>query len=761
MASKPLKSIAAAKEKAIALAAELDKDVTVKVSSGSYFLPETLSFTAADKTAAGGKSILFEGVGETAPVLHGGVAVTGWTQQSDGVWQANLPSELTDTRQLYINGEIRRRAQSKYSYVAEDYHYASEEDKTANKPDGIVISDRNFPSFSNAENAELVYNLFWTNQRVAVASMSSATDGNRVLIMDQPYYTQALEKNFSQTAPSKGASFYIENALEFLDEPGEFYVDKSSNKVYYYPYEGENPNTEACYIPKTETLLSVNGFDGLELNGLEFRYGAWNTPNEQGFTGFQADALIGAEKNTNGYYYATEMLPAQISLKDTENVTIENCRFQNMASGAIGIFGASKNNLLQGNVICDVSGSGITVGDWRESVYGAAGTTAACSDNTICNNVIRRAAQEYNGSVGICVFYANNITIKNNDISELPYSGISLGWGWGSNTYPSGGHTVQGNRISDVCNLFEDGGCIYMLGDMPNTVVSENYLSGCKGYGAIYYDTGTAHVTAEHNVITDSVSWVQGLDNADDSGVGVKSLYRTIQNNWSDQAGLANYDKNSDTTTTVEEPTVISEGNIPAEAQNIIDAAGVETEYRALLSGLELQRTAPTAKVQKDRYQAKETTLIPAVGYNRFFINDSANIGKTEPKQFSEGGMTVIGDTRMSDWLEYDFAISSARTQELLLRYAATDVRKVNLTVTKQGETTPILSQEYTLEACPSYWSISTLKTEAMDLTEGNYTAKVTFVDGGVSFKELEFRNVNNAADTTFDDGKYQLPSGS
>lgn len=759
-ADAPLRSISAAKDKALALAEELDEDITVKVSSGSYFLPETLSFTEADNTKAGGHKISLCGVGESAPVLHGGVFVTGWSKQSDGIWKASLPSELTEARELYIGGELRRRAQSKYSYLAEDYYYQTEENKAAGKPDGVIVTDVNFPDFDGT-NAELVYNLFWTNQRVAVKSVTKNEDGSHTLLMKQPYYTQALEKNFSQTAPGKGASFSIENALAFLDEEGEFYVDNSAKIVYYKAYGDENPNEEECVIPKTEVLLSANGFDNLELDGLEFRYGAWNRPNKTGVTCFQADALIGSTQNASGAYTASEMLPVQIALNNAEGVTVKNCKFRNMASGAIGLLGASKNNRIEGNVICDVSGSGITVGDWRESVYGAAGTTAACSDNTIRNNVIRRAAQEYQGSVGICVFYANNITIQNNDISELPYSGISLGWGWGSDTYPSGGHIVKGNRIANTCSVFEDGGAIYMLGDMPGTVLSENYLSGCGGYGAIYFDSGTAHVTAEQNVITESASWLQGLDNANDKGDGVKSLYRTVQNNWCDTAGLANYDKNTDTTTTVQEPTVISAGNIPAEAQSIMNAAGVGADYQALTSGLTLAHPSPIATAKKPRYTSGASTVIAAVDYENYFIYNSTNINKTEPKKFTEGGMTVIGDTRMNDWLEYKLSVAAAGSRELLLRYAATDSRKITLTLTKSGATESALSKQYSLETCASYWSIATLKTEAMNLEAGDYTLRVAFDDGGVSFQELELRTAEGTRDSGFDDGSYQLPSGS
>ena len=142
------------------------------------------------------------------------------------MYKTSVPETVTEVRQLYIDGEARQRAKSKYLYTAADYHYANEADRLSGKPDGIVIQDANFPAFSNPEEAELVYDILWTNQRVAVREVDY-TDGACSVIMEQPYYGRALNKNYPGTAPVKGACFYIENAIEFLDEAGEFYFDKT------------------------------------------------------------------------------------------------------------------------------------------------------------------------------------------------------------------------------------------------------------------------------------------------------------------------------------------------------------------------------------------------------------------------------------------------------------------------------------------------------------------------------------------------------
>ena len=174
LASKPLKTLECAKNKAIELAAATDEDVTVKVLSGTYNLTETLTFTEEDNLLKGDNKITFLGVGKAAPIVSGGAEIKEWTKMSDGVYKASVPEDITDIRQLYMDGEMRQRAKSKYVYTATDYHYKNEADKQEGKPDGIVINDANFPFFSNAEDAELVYDILWTNQRVAVSDISYA-----------------------------------------------------------------------------------------------------------------------------------------------------------------------------------------------------------------------------------------------------------------------------------------------------------------------------------------------------------------------------------------------------------------------------------------------------------------------------------------------------------------------------------------------------------------------------------------------------------
>lgn len=757
-AGSPLKTLSAAKLKAIEIAEQTDSDVLVKLQSGTYYLTETLNFTEEENARKKDNIITFKGTGKTQPLISGGARIKGWVKMSDGVYKASLPESISDVRQLYIDGEIRNRAKSKYTYGALDYHYASEEDKTAEKPDGIIVSGINFPEFSNAEDVEFVYDILWANQRVAVKSITKE-DEKIVVLMEQPYYSWALNKNYPGTAPAKGARFYIENAIEFLDEDGEFYFDKTKNEIYYRPYENENPNFKECYVPCTEFLIKNEGFDGLVLENLDFRHGAWTKPGKQGVTGFQADALIGETVNASGKNDAVDMLPAQLSFKNADNIQIKNCSFINLASGAIALLGETQNSLIEGNIIRDISGTGIIVGEWGKD-YAEVGDEAPCRSNVIKNNVIKRTAQEYYGSVGVAVYYANDISILNNDISELPYTAISLGWGWGVDRYKSGGHVIKQNKLSDACNVFSDGGLVYMLGSMPGTEVSENYLTDCPGYGGIYFDQGSADITAKNNVLANCKNWLQGgtAEAGAEGSEYVVERRRIVQSNYADKedwaykllggvTGLAD-------TTSVIEKAIIYDQAAPDEAVSaIINNAGISEEYAGLLEaeGIHLSRTSHLAHLPRERFVPQDTKIINASQYSDFHLN---NPNRTEPDIFNHGGVTVVGNIQWRDELEYKVDFDTALEKELLFRYARTGIVDDTPDVEIFVNGTSVGS--FVLPSVSSYQDFATINVGTISLGTEN-TIRFVF-QGGVSFKEIELKNPNNVQDTSFDDGIYVLP---
>ena len=55
------------------------------------------------------------------------------------------------------------------------------------------------------------------------------------------------------------APFFLANAIEFLDSPGEWFEDVNAGKVYYWPREGEDMTRAEVIAPALETLVKIEG----------------------------------------------------------------------------------------------------------------------------------------------------------------------------------------------------------------------------------------------------------------------------------------------------------------------------------------------------------------------------------------------------------------------------------------------------------------------------------------------------------------------
>lgn len=129
---------------------------------------------------------------------------------------------------------------------------------------------------------------------------------------------------------------------------------------------------------------------------------------------------------------------------------------------------------------------------------------------TVKNNLITRIGEDYLGTAGINAGFVNSTTIDHNDISDTPWAGISLGWGWQSAANAEGNNSVSYNRIGNVMNRLCDSAGIYHLSNDPNTVINGNYVhdairvpSACgNAVHGVYLDEGSDNMTLSNNVLS-------------------------------------------------------------------------------------------------------------------------------------------------------------------------------------------------------------------------------------------------------------------
>ena len=126
----------------------------------------------------------------------------------------------------------------------------------------------------------------------------------------------------------------------------------------------------------------------------------------------------------------------------------------------------------------------------------------------IKNNYIKDVTNEDWGCVGISVGVAHNMDISHNEVTDVNYSGICVGWSWTKTITAAKNNKVHANRIHHFAKQMYDVGGVYTLSAQPNTVVSENaiydlvdapYAHMKHHHQYIYYDEGSSYIRAIDN----------------------------------------------------------------------------------------------------------------------------------------------------------------------------------------------------------------------------------------------------------------------
>ncbi|MGN5382417.1 RICIN domain-containing protein [Streptomyces lasalocidi] len=212
---------------------------------------------------------------------------------------------------------------------------------------------------------------------------------------------------------------------------------------------------------------------------------------------------------------------------------------------------------------------------------------------TISNNLVTGVAQDYKDMPGILSTYVSHAVITHNEVSNLGYDGIDVGWGWGINDrggsqdYVNRGTynyqpiyttpttlnktIVTYNKVHDTKKVFHDGGSIYNLSANPGGFIADNYVYDNHNTVGLYLDEGSGYITLQNNVLQDTGVWANtnasANNNTDDN---------TFADNWYN-AGATVVATGSPHNNVLTGNVQVSGYNWPAGAQEVIAQAGVTT----------------------------------------------------------------------------------------------------------------------------------------------------------------------------------------
>ncbi|NEA63385.1 RICIN domain-containing protein [Streptomyces sp. SID12488] len=508
------KTIQAAQSAVRGANTNMSDDIVVNLRGGTYALTSPITFGTAD-SGTNGHTVIYQAYNGETPVISGGKAISGWTAAANGEYKASVGS--LDFRQLYVNGTRATRA--RYPDIGSDFQLQGS-DKT-NKL--LKVRSSQISNWNNFSRTEMLLETQWGESYLRLKSFTSSGGVANVSIQD--HEAGIL---FPRPYPvlSNGSALHFENAHEFLNEPGEFYVDKDAQTAYYKPRPGENMSTAAVQAPTVETLFDVKGGSldapahDLRFSGLTFAQTTWTEASTNGLLNAQGGLYnLSADPSNNQY---VDRPPAGVQVADADRVSFTGNTFRQMGASALDLDHGVHNSTATGNLVHDVAGNGIMVGKFSDptveyhTVYNPPSSPAGedprevVKNVTVNNNLITRVGQDYLGTVGINAGFVNSTTINHNDITDAPWAGISLGWGWQSAANALGANTVRYNRLGNVLNRLCDTAGIYHLSNDPGTVISNNYIhdvvrtpTACgSAVSGLYMDEGSNNMTLSNNVLS-------------------------------------------------------------------------------------------------------------------------------------------------------------------------------------------------------------------------------------------------------------------
>jgi hypothetical protein len=566
--AKPFATIEQARKAVRTMTGTMTGDIIVVLRGGTYRIGRTHVFEPEDSGSSGHNVLYRAQPGET-PILSGGRAVVGWTPDTKGRWKAAAP--IDDFRQLYVNGVRAVRARGEKPAGLE-----------LRGADGYTTTAVEMADWKNPSDLEFCYFVIWCHTRCKVQGIKR--EGNQASItMLQPQFAHAKTKEGVNVV--KPDHMVIENALELLDEPGEWYLDRPSKTVYYMPRSGEDMTKAAAIVPSLERLVELRGtvdrpVHNIQFQGIAFEHGGWLQPNRTGLVDVQANFVYAGRKPIvrNGALATVHnedvKSPSNVVCHAAKSIRFERCTFTKLGSGGIDLEFGAQDNAIVGCTFHDISGTAIQIGDVLKDDHHPDDPRKIVRNNTVENCFIHDCCVEYMGGVGIFAGYTESTVIAHNEITRLPYSGVSVGWGWGQEDAgggapqyelpykydtptPAQNNRIEYNHIHHVMDAkpMYDGAGIYTLGNMRGSVIRGNHIhdNGHTDKGGIYLDEGSGFIEVTGNLVY---------------GVPKAINYNNLAQNRN--------------TTCYEHDNFF--GNAPDAANPVSGKAGLQPEYRDLLN---------------------------------------------------------------------------------------------------------------------------------------------------------------------------------
>ncbi|WP_017445744.1 right-handed parallel beta-helix repeat-containing protein [Gayadomonas joobiniege] len=423
-----------------------NKAVEIHLAAGTYYLSEPLllgpEFSGTERApfvikAAKEQQVVFSG----AKVIN-----ANWQKHSAQLMKTKL--DLEDFDQLYINHQRQHRARypnfnpniSIFNGYATDAIDPARVAKWKNPVGGILHA---------------LHRARWGGMHYEISGVDNS--GNVIL-------TGGFQNNRS-SGPHRMYR-YVENIFEELDAPNEWFYDKSTSTLYYYPPKDLDLSTAHLTVSQAEHLIEIKGsveapVKYIEISGIRF------TQTKQTFMKTKEPLLRSDWTIYRG---------GAVFIEGSEHVKITNNEFTQLGGNAVFVNNYNRHVSIASNEIYEIGANAISfIGDpsavrsasFRYEEYVdidkmdmAAGpkNNNYPADSNAHDNLIHNIGLIEKQVAGIQVQMAANITASHNSIYDVPRAGINVGEGtWG-------GHIFEYNDVFNTVLETNDHGAFNSWG---------------------------------------------------------------------------------------------------------------------------------------------------------------------------------------------------------------------------------------------------------------------------------------------------------
>ena len=480
---------------------------------------------------------------EAAPnekvIISGGIDIKNWhlltlpvkglpAKANGKVWVANVPlvgGRPFEFRQLWINGKKATRAKSMNGEKMDRILSWNKKEETCWIPTPAT------PSLQHIETAEMFIHQWWAIAILRIKKFEIHGDSTK-LFFQQPESRIQSEHPWPAPWLSKetgNSAFYLTNAIQFLDEPGEWYLNIAEGKLYYWPKQDENLVTAEVVAPHLETLLKVEGtidhpVSNIVFDHISFQHTGWLRPSLQGHVPHQTGMYMldayrlkvpGTPDKKGLENQAWVGRPtAAVVINYTNKAQFKQCEFEHLASTGLDFGKGVHHSEAQGNLFQDIGGTALLAGLFSEEAteihlpYQPKDEREITDYLLIKNNLVTNVTNEDWSCVGIGAGYVRSTVIEHNEVADVSYTGISFGWGWSPTSNVMKDNRVLSNKIHHYGKHNYDCAGIYTLGAQKDNIISNNYIDSIykapyahlpSHWFYLYTDEGSSNTKVNNN----------------------------------------------------------------------------------------------------------------------------------------------------------------------------------------------------------------------------------------------------------------------